>query len=101
MRITNEGSLKDRLVLFEREDMYVCGVSVGAADMRLLIRPGDKISLQVNPKFVVGKRSNSTPSSLLRSSSSLPILCKGPVLHCSLCKGPVLHYFLCKGLVLH
>lgn len=46
-RITEEGSLKDSLVLFERDDFYVCGVHVGDADMRFLIRPGDGVSCQV------------------------------------------------------
>jgi hypothetical protein len=34
-------------VLFEREDFYVGGVSVGGADLRFLVRPGDPISVQV------------------------------------------------------
>ncbi len=34
-------------MLFEREDFYVGGVSVGGADLRFLVRPGDPISVQV------------------------------------------------------
>ena len=45
-----DGSLKDKTVLFEREDFYVCGVHVGSADLRMLLRPGDKVSLQVYNK---------------------------------------------------
>jgi hypothetical protein len=36
-------------VLFERDDFYVGGVSVGSADLRFLVRPGDPISVQVQP----------------------------------------------------
>ena len=34
-------------MLFERDDFYVSGVSVGGADLRFLVRPGDPITVQV------------------------------------------------------
>ena len=42
-----EGPWKDSLVLFEREDLYVCGVAVGETDLRMLLRPGDSVHIQV------------------------------------------------------
>ena len=47
VRITTEGDMKDDLVVFERDDFYLCGVHVGEADMRFLLRPGDTV--HVNP----------------------------------------------------
>ena len=41
------GTLNGSLVLFEREDLYVCGVSAGAADLRMIARPGDTLHVQV------------------------------------------------------
>ena len=39
--------MQDSIVLFERDDFYVSGVSVGGADLRFLVRPGDPITVQV------------------------------------------------------
>eukprot|EP00092_Neocalanus_flemingeri_P017268 GFUD01018672.1.p1 GENE.GFUD01018672.1~~GFUD01018672.1.p1 ORF type:complete len:1604 (+),score=493.83 GFUD01018672.1:83-4894(+) len=47
VRITKEGEMKDNLAVFERDDFYICGVFVGEADMRFLIRPGDSLTIQV------------------------------------------------------
>jgi hypothetical protein len=46
VRITEEGRMKDDLVVFERDDFYLCGVHVGEADMRFLLRPGDSVTVQ-------------------------------------------------------
>jgi len=53
VRITDDGPFWDLLVLVEREELYVCGVSVGASDLRMLVRPGDVINVQV--QFMSGK----------------------------------------------
>jgi len=47
VKITSQGTLNGSLVLFEREDLYVCGVSAGAADLRMIARPGDTLHVQV------------------------------------------------------
>ena len=47
VRIVKEGEMKDNLAVFERDDFYLCGVHVGEADMRFLIRPGDTCSIQI------------------------------------------------------
>ena len=47
VRITKEGAMKDNLAVFERDDFYLCGVHVGQADMRFLIKPGDLITVQI------------------------------------------------------
>ena len=47
VRIVKEGDMKDNLAVFERDDFYLCGVHVGEADMRFLIRPGDSVNIQV------------------------------------------------------
>ena len=45
VRITTDGNMKDDLVVFERDDFYLCGVHLGEADMRFLLRPGDQVKL--------------------------------------------------------
>ena len=47
VRVTKEGDMKDNLAVFERDDFYICGVHVGEADMRFLIRPGDSLTIQL------------------------------------------------------
>ena len=47
VRIVKEGDMRDNLAVFERDDFYLCGVHVGEADMRFLIRPGDTCSIQI------------------------------------------------------
>ena len=47
VRIVKEGDMKDNLAVFERDDFYLCGVHVGEADMRFLIRPGDNVNIQI------------------------------------------------------
>ena len=47
VRIIKEGDMKDNLAVFERDDFYLCGVHVGEADMRFLIKPGDTITVQL------------------------------------------------------
>ena len=47
VRITKDGDHKDSLAVFEREDFYLCGVQVGEADMRFLVRPGDSVQMQI------------------------------------------------------
>ena len=47
VRIVKEGDMRDSLAVFERDDFYVCGVHVGEADLRFLIKPGDTVQVQV------------------------------------------------------
>ena len=41
------GPLEETVVLFEKSDFYLCGVSVDNADLRMILRIGDTISMQV------------------------------------------------------
>ena len=47
VRIIKEGEMKDNLAVFERDDFYLCGVNVGEADMRFLVKPGDTVTVQL------------------------------------------------------
>ncbi|XP_040578732.1 uncharacterized protein [Lepeophtheirus salmonis] len=47
VRITSEGAYRDKYVVFEKSDFYIGGVNVGHADLRILLRPKDRVYVQI------------------------------------------------------
>eukprot|EP00096_Caligus_rogercresseyi_P014926 TRINITY_DN7388_c0_g1_i1.p1 TRINITY_DN7388_c0_g1~~TRINITY_DN7388_c0_g1_i1.p1 ORF type:complete len:865 (-),score=210.99 TRINITY_DN7388_c0_g1_i1:100-2694(-) len=48
VRITSKGKYEGEIAVFEKSDFYIEGVRVGkSADLRLLLRPGNRVNIQV------------------------------------------------------